>query len=192
MAVTSQPASRKLAINRLRDRRPLLPVMIDRFLARHEVPVVEGARCTFLYRGEADEVFLVHRIFGLPDHLPLRRLRGTDLWHATLELPDGSRMELFGSGGGAAVAESLSKSMGADVPLLGKVPLSEPLREHADDGTPLVTAEPDSPASQMIRQAARGIIAATPQELPVLQAVPAAAEPPPVSGIPLPVVQSGA
>ncbi len=86
-------ASGKLAINRLRDRRPLLPVTIDRFLARHEIPIVEGSRCTFLYRGEADEVFIVHRTFGLPDHLPLRRLRGTDLWYAVLELPDGSRIE---------------------------------------------------------------------------------------------------
>ena len=93
MAVASRPASGKLAINRLRDRRPLLPVTIDRFLARHEIPIVEGSRCTFLYRGEADEVFIVHRTFGLPDHLPLRRLRGTDLWYAVLELPDGSRIE---------------------------------------------------------------------------------------------------
>ena len=83
----------KLAINRLRERRPLDAAAVDRFLARHEVPVVEGARCTFLYRGEADEVFLIHRIFGLPDHLPLRRLRGTDLWYAVLELPEGSRVE---------------------------------------------------------------------------------------------------
>lgn len=49
--------------------------------------------------------------------------------------------------------------------------------------------EPDSPASQAIRQAARGIVAATPVELPVLQATPSAAEAPPVSGTPLPVVQ---
>ena len=76
-----------------------------------------------------------------------------------------------------------------DVPLLGKVPLSEPLREHSDAGTPLVTAEPDSPAAQAIRQAARGIIATTPQELPVLQATPAMAEMPPIGGTPLPVVQ---
>jgi enterochelin esterase-like enzyme len=90
----SEPAvSRKLAINRLRDRRPLDPAVIDRFLARYEVPIVEGPRCTFLYRGEADEVFLIHRIFGLPDHLPLRRLRGTDLWYVVLELPGGSRVE---------------------------------------------------------------------------------------------------
>ncbi|MBV9205973.1 MAG: enterochelin esterase [Actinobacteria bacterium] len=85
--------SRKLAINRLRDRRPLNAAAVDRFLARHEVPIVEGARCTFLYRGEADEVSLVHRIFGLPSHLPLRRLRDTDLWYGMLELPEGSRVE---------------------------------------------------------------------------------------------------
>ena len=59
----------KLAINRLRDRRPLDAAAVDRFLARNEVPIVEGARCTFLFRGEADEVFLVHRIFRLPDHM---------------------------------------------------------------------------------------------------------------------------
>ena len=84
--------------------------------------------------------------------------------------PDGERFTIFGEGGGQELADEL------DVPLLGKVPLSEPLREHADSGTPLVTAEPDSPASQAIRQAARGIVAMTPQELPVLQAAPSAAE----------------
>jgi ATP-binding protein involved in chromosome partitioning len=97
--------------------------------------------------------------------------------------PDGERLTIFGEGGGQLLADEL------DIPLLGKVPLSEALREHADAGTPLVTAEPDSPASQAIRQAARGIVATTPQELPVLQAVPAMAEAPPVGGIPLPVVQ---
>ena len=85
--------NRKLAINRLRDRGPLEEAAVDRFLARHEVPIIEGPRCTFVYRGEADEVFLIHRIFGLPDHLPLRRLRGTDLWYVIIELPEGSRVE---------------------------------------------------------------------------------------------------
>ncbi len=97
--------------------------------------------------------------------------------------PGGERFTIFGEGGGQLLADEL------DIPLLAKVPLSEPLREHADSGIPLATADPDAPASQAIRQAARGIVAATPQELPVLQAVPAAAEPPPVSGTPLPVVQ---
>jgi enterochelin esterase-like enzyme len=85
--------SRKLAINRLRERRPLDTGTVDRFLARHEVPIVEGPRCTFLYRGEADEVFVVHRIVGLPDHVAMRRLHGTDLWYVVLELPSGSRVE---------------------------------------------------------------------------------------------------
>jgi len=95
--------------------------------------------------------------------------------------PQGERMTIFGEGGGQLLADEL------DIPLLGKVPLAEDLREHADAGTPLVTSEPDSPAAQAIRQAARGIVAATPQELPVLQAVPATAEAPPVSGTPLPM-----
>ena len=86
-------SNRKLAINRLRERRPLDAGTVDRFLARYEVPIVEGPRCTFLFRGEADEVFLVHRIFGLPGPTPMRRLRGTDLWYVVLELPEGSRIE---------------------------------------------------------------------------------------------------
>jgi enterochelin esterase-like enzyme len=89
----AQPTARKLAINRLRERRPVDPAAVDRFLARHDVPIVEGSRCTFLFRGEADEVHLVHRIVELPERLPLRRLRGTDLWYLVLELPSGSRVE---------------------------------------------------------------------------------------------------
>src|SRR5687768_10925665 len=99
--------------------------------------------------------------------------------------PDGQRYSIFGEGGGQLLADEL------DVPLLGQIPLSEPLREHADSGEPLVVAEPDAPASQAIRQAARGIIATTPQELPVLQSDAPAAELAPVSGIELPVIQSG-
>ena len=84
---------RKLAINRLRERRPLDQAAVHRFLGRHRVPIVEGSRCTFLFRGEAEQVHLVHQIFGLPGRLPLRRLAGTDLWYLILELPDGSRVE---------------------------------------------------------------------------------------------------
>jgi enterochelin esterase family protein len=84
---------RRLAINRLRDRRPLDAAAIDRFLARHPSPIVEGYRCTFLFRGEADEVFVVQRVLGLPDRIPMRRLHGTDLWYRVLDLPLGSRVE---------------------------------------------------------------------------------------------------
>jgi ATP-binding protein involved in chromosome partitioning len=95
--------------------------------------------------------------------------------------PDGQRFTIFGEGGGQLLADDL------DVPLLGKVPLSEELRAHADAGVPLVLDEPDAPAAQAIRAAARGIVAATPQELPVMQAVPAAAVPAAVSGTKLPM-----
>jgi ATP-binding protein involved in chromosome partitioning len=98
--------------------------------------------------------------------------------------PDGQRVTIFGEGGGQLLADEL------DVPLLGKVPLSEELREAADAGSPLVLEQPNSPAAQAIRDAARGIVAATPQELPVMQAPPPAAMPEPaVSGTELPVVQ---
>jgi ATP-binding protein involved in chromosome partitioning len=106
--------------------------------------------------------------------------------------PDGQRFQLFGEGGGQELADEL------DVPLLGKVPLTMPLREQADAGAPLVGTDPDDPAAQAIRQAARGLIALMPVELPVLASispVPSAASPldviPPAakkpSGISLPM-----
>jgi ATP-binding protein involved in chromosome partitioning len=78
--------------------------------------------------------------------------------------PSGERFQIFGEGGGQALADEL------DVPLLGKIPLTMPLREQADAGSPLVFTDPDDPAAQAIRHAARGIIALAPIELPVLQA----------------------
>jgi len=71
-----------------------------------------------------------------------------------LENPDGSRNEIFGSGGGQIVADSLSKAVGSTVPLLGQVPLDTRLREGGDNGTPLVLSEPDAPASKVLKAAA--------------------------------------
>ncbi|MFM9127605.1 MAG: Mrp/NBP35 family ATP-binding protein [Solirubrobacterales bacterium] len=81
--------------------------------------------------------------------------------------PDGERYAIFGEGGGQELADEL------EVPLLGKVPLTMPLREQADAGVPLVAADPDDPAAQAIRQAARGLVAIFPDELPIIQAMPA-------------------
>jgi len=64
-----------------------------------------------------------------------------------LELPDGSRMELFGSGGGATVAESLTRLVGAPVPLLGQIPLDSRVREAGDVGRPIVLSDPRAPAA---------------------------------------------
>ncbi len=74
-----------------------------------------------------------------------------------LELPDGSRQEIFGSGGGRAVADSLTRSVGAPVPLLGQIPIDTRLREGADHGMPVVLGEPTSPAAVALRAIARGL-----------------------------------
>ncbi|GAB3851727.1 hypothetical protein GCM10029963_40040 [Micromonospora andamanensis] len=71
-----------------------------------------------------------------------------------LELPDGSRMEIFGAGGGQTVADSLTQTIGAQVPLLGQVPLDTRVREAGDEGNPIVLAEPDSPAAKALGQVA--------------------------------------
>ncbi len=72
-----------------------------------------------------------------------------------LELPDGTRQEIFGSGGGRAVAESLSRAIGAEVPLLGQVPLDVTVREGSDTGLPVVLGQPDSAGATALRAVAR-------------------------------------
>jgi ATP-binding protein involved in chromosome partitioning len=83
-----------------------------------------------------------------------QRLAGVVENMSWMELPDGTRMEVFGSGGGQAVADSLSTALGAPVPLLGQVPLETRLRECGDGGTPIVLAEPESPAATTLRRIA--------------------------------------
>jgi ATP-binding protein involved in chromosome partitioning len=94
--------------------------------------------------------------------------------------PGGERFQIFGEGGGQLLAEEL------DVPLLAKVPLTMPLREQSDTGIPLVFSDPDDPAAQALRHGARGLIALSPIELPVMQAPAPAAAPKPV-GMSLPM-----
>jgi ATP-binding protein involved in chromosome partitioning len=67
-----------------------------------------------------------------------------------LTLPDGSTMEIFGSGGGQTVAESLTRLTGARVPLLGQIPLDTAVRESGDEGNPLVLSNWESPASKAL------------------------------------------
>ncbi len=68
-----------------------------------------------------------------------------------MELPDGTRMEIFGHGGGQTVADSLSTSLGAPVALLGQVPLETRVRECGDEGTPIVLANPEAPAAKALQ-----------------------------------------
>jgi ATP-binding protein involved in chromosome partitioning len=69
----------------------------------------------------------------------------------------GERVEVFGSGGGQTVADTLTRLTGAPVPLLGEVPIDTRLREAGDSGEPLVLSEPDSPAAQQLRKIAENL-----------------------------------
>jgi ATP-binding protein involved in chromosome partitioning len=90
--------------------------------------------------------------------------------------PSGERFTIFGEGGGKDLADEL------DVPLLGRVPLTMPLREQADQGVPLVIENPDDPAAQAIRQVARGMIAMSPASLPTLPLIEVDVAPAPAAG----------
>lgn len=74
-----------------------------------------------------------------------------------LEQPDGSRLEIFGSGGGAKVSARLTELVGKDVPLLGQIPLDVAVREGGDDGAPVVLTAPDSPGARVLADVARGL-----------------------------------
>jgi ATP-binding protein involved in chromosome partitioning len=63
----------------------------------------------------------------------------------------GEQLEVFGSGGGALVAERLTQTLGHEVPLLGQIPIDVRLREGGDRGEPLVLTEPDSEAGKALR-----------------------------------------
>jgi ATP-binding protein involved in chromosome partitioning len=76
--------------------------------------------------------------------------------HCTAEGKE-HRLEVFGSGGGARVARTLSQRFGYDVPLLGEVPLDLSLREGGDAGRPVVEADPDSPAAAVLSRVAKQI-----------------------------------
>ncbi len=65
-----------------------------------------------------------------------------------LELPDGTRMDIFGSGGGEKLAQE------AGVPFLGGIPMDPAVRQGGDAGEPVVVAHPDSPVSEAIRKIA--------------------------------------
>jgi ATP-binding protein involved in chromosome partitioning len=100
--------------------------------------------------------------------------------------PSGERFTIFGEGGGQQLADDL------DVPLLGKIPLQEELRQGADEGRPLVLTDPDAPASQAIFHTARGLIAlgdATPAAAPEPEQPPGA---PLAKTLSLPMAPAGA
>ena len=81
-----------------------------------------------------------------------------------LEMPDGGRMELFGSGGGQVLTERLTAAVGTEVPLLGQIPLDIRLREGGDTGSPIVISQPDTASAAALAGIA-GQLAAKPRGL---------------------------
>jgi ATP-binding protein involved in chromosome partitioning len=69
----------------------------------------------------------------------------------------GERVDVFGSGGGQAVAETLTRIVGARVPVLGQVPIDIRLRQAGDEGKPLVLADPHSPAALELTKIAESL-----------------------------------
>ena len=81
------------------------------------------------------------------------------------ETPSGERIEIFSSGGGQRLADELG------VPLLAQIPLQAGMTEHADEGKPIVIAEPQSPASMVLQEIAklvRSKVAGKGASLPVI------------------------
>ena len=70
-----------------------------------------------------------------------------------LDLPDGTRMDIFGSGGGEQLAQA------TDTPFLGKIPIAPAVREGGDNGIPIVVSQPDSAAAQALRGIAESLAA---------------------------------
>jgi len=70
----------------------------------------------------------------------------------------GEQLTVFGSGGGQAVADALTRIIGAPVPLLGQVPIDVRLREGGDRGTPLVLSDPQAPAAQELSGIAKNLV----------------------------------
>lgn len=70
----------------------------------------------------------------------------------------GEEMSLFGNGGGEETARRLSQLVGADVPLIGKIPFNVSLREGGDQGAPVVISEPESASARAINEIVDGLV----------------------------------
>jgi ATP-binding protein involved in chromosome partitioning len=70
-----------------------------------------------------------------------------------LALPDGSRMDVFGQGGGRTLATA------AGVPFIGEIPMDPQVRVGSDTGMPVVLSHPASPVAQALVAAAQDIAA---------------------------------
>ena len=83
----------RLAIHELLESAPVTDAAIEKFLGAHEFPLVERRSATFVFRGAADEVDLVHWVYGLESSQPFERVAGANFWYRVMDLPERSRVE---------------------------------------------------------------------------------------------------
>ncbi|HVK84863.1 MAG TPA: alpha/beta hydrolase-fold protein [Kofleriaceae bacterium] len=106
-----------LAINQLANG-PRTPEAVNTFFAGRSFPIVEDSSITFVWRGEAEAVHLKHWVFGLPSSQQLARIDGTDVWHLTLQIPHGSRveykLEVVRNGKGEWIRDPLNQNTARD------------------------------------------------------------------------------
>lgn len=82
-----------LAIHQLLKHAPVSDEAIDRFIEKHDFPLLEGNLVTFIFRGQVERVNLQHWVYGLESSQAFQRVEETDLWYLVLDLPDESRIE---------------------------------------------------------------------------------------------------
>ena len=119
-----------------------MAISLGQHLPNAEVLVVttpQPAAATVAERAGTMASMMHQRVVGIVENM------------SYLTTPSGDRMEIFGSGGAAKVAETLSGRFGYDVPVLGQIPLDEKLREGGDTGEPIVVTDPDSEAAKVLR-----------------------------------------
>ncbi len=119
-----------------------IALSLSQYLPRGEVFVVTTPQPA------AQKVASLSAAMAAKVNLPVRGIIENMSWFTG---DDGTRYELFGAGGGQALADEL------DVPLLGKLPLVPELREGGDTGKPITAVEPDSEAAQAFHEIARQI-----------------------------------
>ncbi len=122
-----------------------MAISLGQHLPNAEVLVVttpQPAAATVAERAGTMASMMHQRVVGIVENM------------SYLVTPSGDRMEIFGSGGAATVAETLSARFGYDVPVLGQIPLDEKLREGGDTGEPIVATEPDSESAKVLRSVA--------------------------------------
>jgi ATP-binding protein involved in chromosome partitioning len=119
-----------------------IAISLSQYLPRGEVYVVTTPQQA------AQKVARLSAAMAAKVNLPVKGVIENMAWFTG---DDGKRYEIFGSGGGAELADEL------DVPLLGQLPLVPALREGGDDGRPIAAVAPDSEAGMAFHEIARRI-----------------------------------